>query len=66
MLTAVPEEIISTAHRMVISYGDHAVEIARERAAEIVPAAHIRDRDLALMVLTEVERLARGGSFRRS
>ncbi len=66
MLTAVPEEITRTAHRMVISYGDHAIDIARERVAEIARPADIRDHDRALLVLTEVERLARQGNFQRS
>lgn len=66
MLTADPEEISRAAQRMLISYGAHAVEIARERALGGNTAADIRERDLAFLVLSEVEKLARKGSVRPS
>ncbi len=58
MLTADPEEISRSARRMLISYGDHAVDIARERASDGTRFSDIREKDIAFLVLSEVERLS--------
>ncbi|CAA7626802.1 hypothetical protein [Magnetospirillum sp. SS-4] len=59
MLTADPEEITRSAHRMLVSYGAHAIDIARERVREAGRPHDIREQDIAFLVLSEVERLVR-------
>lgn len=59
MLTADPETISRSARRMLICYGDHAIDIAREKTREAGALSDIRDQDIAFLVLSEVERLAR-------
>ncbi|WP_146747760.1 hypothetical protein [Paramagnetospirillum kuznetsovii] len=61
MLTIDSNDIACAARRMMICYGAHAVDIARERAMETGHAADIRQRDMAFLVLSEVEKLARKG-----
>ena len=58
MLTADPEDIARSARRMLISYGPHAVDIARERVRETDRPGDIREQDIAFLVLSEVERLS--------
>jgi hypothetical protein len=66
MLTASPEDISRAARRMLISYGSHAIDIARERALETGRPDDIRERDLAFMVLSEVEKMTRKGGLKPS
>ncbi len=61
MLTADPEEIARAARMMVISHGPRAVDLARERVQEAGRPGDIRQTDLALMVLSAVEKLALAG-----
>ena len=59
MLTADPETISRSARRILISYGDHAIDIAREKAREAGCFSDIREQDIAFLILNEVERMAR-------
>ncbi len=66
MLTTNPDEISRAAHRILICYGAHAVDIARERAEKSGHPTDIRDQDIAFLVLSEVEKLTCKGTARPS
>jgi hypothetical protein len=54
MLIPDRDEIMRSARLMVLRYGTHAADIARE---DIEAAKFGREQDLAFLVLTEVEKM---------
>jgi hypothetical protein len=58
MLIPDREEIMKSARWMVLRYGPHAAEMAREQADR---AAASREQDVAFLVLSEVEKLMMAG-----
>lgn len=57
MLIPDRDEIMRSARTMVLRYGSHATDIARE---EIETAKFGREQDLAFLVLTEIEKMVAG------
>ena len=53
-------DIHAAAHELIGRYGDHALDIARDRARQFELAADWPAHAVAMRVLTEVEKMAGG------
>jgi hypothetical protein len=58
MLSPDPDEIMRSARWLVLRYGPHAADMAREQAASRTAS---REQDVALLVLSAVERITMAG-----
>lgn len=50
-------ELQVKAQKMIEEYGDKAAEVARRKVDAFAKNEHCREKDSALMLLTEVEKL---------
>lgn len=56
------DQVVKAAQDLLERYGDNALAVAQDRVAQISRAGDQSALDLALMVLTEVERHHSAGS----
>jgi hypothetical protein len=61
MLTSSPQDIAFRARHLIRRHGVGAAEIVTQEAVELGRTGDLRRQDEAYLVLTEIERLTRGG-----